>query len=201
MKPKKIHELLGSKPEGFYIDVGAFDGLKASNTKYFEDIGWQGIVVEPHPTSFSNLELNRTCAKENIIITDYDGESVFYWSDKAPMASRVDMSGQRARIHRVDDVKEDRVQCMTISTLCKKYSLQRVDFLKIDTEGNDWAVINGIDFSKISVSFIAFEMWDNHKEEEYNLAIDKLVDAGFTDITNDYGIDFIERHNKYYMKR
>lgn len=39
MNTKKIHELLGSKSTGFYIDVGAFDGLQANNTKYFEDIG------------------------------------------------------------------------------------------------------------------------------------------------------------------
>ena len=200
MNTKKIHELLGSKPIGFYIDIGAFDGLKANNTKYFEDIGWQGIAVEPHPTSFSKLESNRTCAKENIIITDHDGESEFHWSDSAPMTSRVDMSGHRNRIHRMSDVIKTTIPCMTVTSLCEKYSVGHVDFLKIDAEGHDWAVINGIDFSKISISFIVFEMWENHNKKEYNLSIEKLVNAGFTDITNDYDHENNQLHNKYYIK-
>lgn len=185
MSPKKIHELLGLNPMGRYIDVGAFNGLKGSKTKYFEDIGWEGIAVEPHPISFLELESNRTCEKENILITDYDGESNFNWSEQAPMTSRIDMSGYRCRIHEMSDVQEAQLECMTITSLCEKYLWEKVNFLKIDAEGSDWAVIKGIDFAKLSIDFIAFEMWGNHKPEEYALAIDKLQENGFVQIWED----------------
>lgn len=200
MKPKKIHELLESKQTGFYIDVGAFDGLHANYTKYFEDIGWQGIAIDPHPTSFSKLESNRTCTKENIVISDHDGESEFNWSDSAPMTSRVDLSGKKARIHNQDDVIKTILPCMTITSLCEKYSVRHVDFLKIDAEGHDWAIINGIDFSKITISFIVLEVWENHEKEKYKLSIEKLLNAGFTNITNDYESTERVDHNKYFIK-
>ena len=182
MSPKKIHELLGSNLSGYYIDVGAFNGLQGSKTKYFEDIGWQGIAVEPHPISFQKLESNRTCKKENILITDYDGECNFHWSERAPMTSRIDMSGHKGRIHKMPDVKETQLPCMTITTLCEKYLWTVVNFLKIDAEGNDWAVINGIDFARLSIDLIVFEMWPSHKVNEYKSSINKLLEAGFVEI-------------------
>lgn len=196
MTPEEIHKILKSKKNGFYVDVGAFDGLKASNTKYFEDVGWQGIAIEPHPTSFLKLKSNRSCAKENILITDYDGECTFNWSERAPMTSRINMSGKKGRIHKMSDVVRTCLPCMTITSLCKKYSVNHIDFLKIDTEGSDWSVINGINFNILSISFIAFEMWNGHEVENYKQAIKKLTDTGFTQIQNNK-FNYYFQHNQY----
>ena len=40
------------KEAGFFLDVGAYDGVTISNTKSFEDQGWTGICAEPHPDYF-----------------------------------------------------------------------------------------------------------------------------------------------------
>ena len=48
--------LFASKPEGFYVDVGAGDPVQHSVTKLFYDAGWNGINVEPGPT-FDRLAL------------------------------------------------------------------------------------------------------------------------------------------------
>ena len=34
---------------GFYVDVGAHDPAKYSNTKLFYDAGWRGLNVDPRP--------------------------------------------------------------------------------------------------------------------------------------------------------
>ena len=36
--------------DGFYVDVGAFDPIWASNTLNLENIGWSGINVDASPT-------------------------------------------------------------------------------------------------------------------------------------------------------
>jgi hypothetical protein len=46
--------LLGRQRRGFYIDVGAWDPVQDSVTKYFYDRGWHGINIEPNPL-FSTL--------------------------------------------------------------------------------------------------------------------------------------------------
>lgn len=201
MKPQEIHKLLGNHPQGTYIDVGAFDGIIANNTKYFEDIGWDGIAVEPHPTSFAKLESNRNCIKENIVISDHDGVSEFNWSDDAPMTSRVDMSGHKARIHRMKDVVKQHLPCMTLNSLCEKHNITQVDFLKIDAEGYDCRIINSIDFKKLHISSILFEMWEHHEGLCYKLAIEKLIHASYEEVPGDYDISPNDKWNRYFIKK
>jgi hypothetical protein len=37
------------KSDGFYVNVGAGDPVEMSVTKWFHDLGWSGIIVEPNP--------------------------------------------------------------------------------------------------------------------------------------------------------
>jgi len=201
MKSQEIHKLLGNHSQGTYIDVGAFDGIKANSTKYFEDIGWNGIAVEAHPNTYIKLESNRECIKENIVIADHDGYSEFNWSDDAPMTSRIDMSGQRQRIHDMKDTVKQQLPCMTLNSLCKKHNFTQIDYLKIDTEGYDCHIIKSIDFKNLQISFIQFEMWGHHEAANYRLAIEKLINNSYLEVTKDYDIAFEDRFNRYFLKR
>lgn len=47
---------------GFFVDVGAFDGISGSNTYYFEKyLNWHGIAFEPNPSAFEILSTTRSC--------------------------------------------------------------------------------------------------------------------------------------------
>ena len=55
-----------NKFNGFFVDVGANDGLVVSNTAFMElNLNWNGICIEPHPYAFSRLEKNRNCKNIN----------------------------------------------------------------------------------------------------------------------------------------
>src|SRR2546423_10649850 len=41
--------------DGFYVDVGAGDPLNLSVTKWFYDLGWDGINIEPNRALFKRL--------------------------------------------------------------------------------------------------------------------------------------------------
>lgn len=43
----------GLKRDGSFVEVGAFDGEWLSNTCCLADLGWSGLMIEPHPTSFA----------------------------------------------------------------------------------------------------------------------------------------------------
>ena len=43
---------------GKFIDIGAYDGLKYSNTRKLFDAGWGGIMVEASPRNFVKLQEN-----------------------------------------------------------------------------------------------------------------------------------------------
>ncbi len=52
-----LWHLFDFRRTGFFLDVGAHDGVALSNTKSFEEAGWTGICVEPIP------EVSDTCRR------------------------------------------------------------------------------------------------------------------------------------------
>ena len=45
-----------SFPHGYFVEAGAFDGIRGSNTKFLELYrGWRGVLVEPLPKEFQKL--------------------------------------------------------------------------------------------------------------------------------------------------
>jgi len=57
---KKIESHLPHK-NGFYVELGANDGISQSNTLYFERYkNWRGVLVEPSPHNFLKCLSNRS---------------------------------------------------------------------------------------------------------------------------------------------
>ena len=44
-----------------FVEFGATNGIKLSNSKYFEENGWQGVLAEPAKIYHSSLIKNRSC--------------------------------------------------------------------------------------------------------------------------------------------
>lgn len=51
------------RDDGMYLDVGALDGARFSNTLLFELQGWTGICIEAHPDFIESLLRNRPESK------------------------------------------------------------------------------------------------------------------------------------------
>src|SRR5262245_35267462 len=57
-----INEVFGRKKNGFFVDIGATDGIDINNTYMLEKRhGWTGICIEPDPEFFRALRRNRSC--------------------------------------------------------------------------------------------------------------------------------------------
>jgi hypothetical protein len=57
---KKILDHINFK-SGYFIELGANDGITQSNTKHFELFkGWHGVLIEPSPTQFKKLKKFRS---------------------------------------------------------------------------------------------------------------------------------------------
>lgn len=63
---------------GFYVDVGASDGIRFSNSYFLaSERGWSGICVEAHPDYYKLLETNRPKSKNyNCAVGNQDGETI-----------------------------------------------------------------------------------------------------------------------------
>ena len=73
---KKLYNVFQKKKNGFFIELGANDGLKQSNTAMFEKhLGWKGILIEPSLKGFELCKKNRPnsiCLNCACVSKDYD---------------------------------------------------------------------------------------------------------------------------------
>jgi FkbM family methyltransferase len=67
-----------NRESGYFVDVGAFDGISGSNTSYFEKhLRWKGVAFEPNPSAFDTLRATRSCLSIQGCAYDRDGEIAF----------------------------------------------------------------------------------------------------------------------------
>ena len=53
-------EIFKDMCKGTYVELGALDGIRFSNTYVFhQDLEWQGVLVELSPANYVNLKANR----------------------------------------------------------------------------------------------------------------------------------------------
>ena len=73
--------MLGHKRGGFFVELGAGDGVDLSNTLALErHLDWGGICIEPSP-QFQMLRRNRRCVCDPSCVGGGDGDVVTFLVD------------------------------------------------------------------------------------------------------------------------
>jgi hypothetical protein len=73
----RILEYISNIENGYYVEIGVYDGIIQSTTKYLEDeFNWTGILIEYNKDFFTKLQLNRQ-NNINIYMTNYDFTQLF----------------------------------------------------------------------------------------------------------------------------
>ena len=137
--------------DGVYLEIGGYDGLTYSNTKFFEDVlNFRGILIEPVKSQFDQLVVNRGCRNKciNCAIDNEEKEVEMATIDK-------DMS-------QLNCVVSNTVQAYKLSTLLKDEPF--VDFFSLDVEGGEENVLESIDFDATEFYVICIEL-DGEKGE------------------------------------
>jgi FkbM family methyltransferase len=177
-KPSQIHEVLNNhakiNPNPFFIKIGAHDGISGDPTHSFlYNYPCQGVMVEPVEYLFKKLQdayKNKLdILLENSIIGDFNGHQTFYRL-QANQRHLVEWHDQLGSLYpnvilkhkgSIDNIKSYMVQenlpCITFNALLKKYSVKKIDFLLIDTEGYDFEIIKQIKWTRLKPAIIFYE--------------------------------------------
>lgn len=151
-----------SAKEGFFVDVGAYDGVTGSNTCFFErTLGWAGLCFEASPSQFPALQQRRRSPCINIAVGDHSGEEVFL----DVVAGYTQMSGllsdlndpRLIRANPQHAEREVRVAVRPLSELLDEHGVTTVDYCSIDVEGAEMRVLKGIDFDRHRISVLSIE--------------------------------------------
>lgn len=161
-----VAELFSGFEEGTFVDIGANDGSTFSNSLLFEERGWHGICIEPHPSIFKILQGNRSCNLVNCCIAERDGTVDFLVVDgPANMRSGILHSLKPADLKLIDEEIErfggtktiKQIESISPKSLLQRFKLERIDFLSIDTEGHGLQILKKFDFKEVEIKVISIE--------------------------------------------
>lgn len=164
-------EIFKRKRDGFYIEIGAADGLAISNTRFFmESRGWCGILVEPHPDFFAQCVKNRPKDKCYELCCLNEKKTVQFRvnSGYTEMLSGVEDAYQVKHKDRISQEIEQRGgstklidrDAVTLNEILSKDFpvVKKIDFISIDCEGSELEVLQGIDFTKYDIDVLMVEI-------------------------------------------
>lgn len=166
----------GFKVSGYFVEFGALNGRDFSNSYILERLGWSGVVAEPHPDFHKFVRRNRSCTVSTKCVYTETGINLTFNAVKGrPALSSISGFGN------ADDKKELRenfvaykVETVSLHDLLSESGAPPViDFLSIDTEGSEFAILNSFDFKPYLIKSICVEHNAHQRDAIYRLLTSK----------------------------
>jgi FkbM family methyltransferase len=144
---------------GFWIDVGAGDPIDDSVTAAFAERGWRGINIEPLRDEHERLcEARPRDTNLRVALGKKTGHATLFEGppENRGASTLVPMLVQRyEKLGKTFEPVE--VVMTTLARVVAEHVHDRVDFLKIDVEGSERAVLEGADWSCFHPRVIVIE--------------------------------------------
>lgn len=168
---------------GYFVELGANDGVSQSNTCYFEkERGWRGLLIEPVLHNFLKCRANRS--RENAfacvacVSFSYDQSHVnLIYSNlmTTPTGVETDISDPRSHaysgkvyLQRDELPVEIIAPAKTLTTLLSDANAPLViDLLSLDVEGAELEVLKGIDHKRYRFKYVLIECRDEKSLAAY----------------------------------
>lgn len=177
-----------TKRRGFFVEAGANDGIRQSNTLYLEKYyGWKGLLIEAIPELVEHCVVNRPkCIVENCALV-----SSAYPSDHVEMKYCNLMSVVNDNLNKLtidehidsgkkflrenEQVYSIEVPAKTLSSVLTKHGVSKIDLLSLDVEGYEAQVLNGLNFNNHRPRFLLIEVRDKKEIDSILLPMYKPI--------------------------
>lgn len=137
--------------DGYFVDVGSWDAVVNSNTKALEDLGWDGVCIDPFPRNWKD----RRCQLFREVAYAREGEKIEFRL-AGPLSGIDDHIGLWK-----ERVRGGRVLELTTTTLAdilaRARAPRRIHYVSIDVEGAELEVLRGFPFSEYTVGAFTIE--------------------------------------------
>jgi FkbM family methyltransferase len=144
-----IVEHLSLPEQGFFVDVGAGDGISCSNTLHFEEKGWLGICIDADYRCYANLIETRhtpvlAAIRNQVGMTDFSlAVPRSGWSGVEPLRGQPHI--------------EVKMPCVPLSVVLAGMSVPVIDLLSIDVEGLEREVLESFSLDTFQPKVIIVE--------------------------------------------
>lgn len=154
-----VRNYLNDKTNGFFLDIGAYDGIESSNTYFLEkELNWSGICIESNKNYYDNLIKNRSSICVNRAVMNYRGLASF--------------NGINTYNYQTGS---NFVECDLLSNILIESNCPRdIDYASFDIEGHEFSVLESFPFQLWNIKLMTIEhnlylSGDSAKNKIFNL--------------------------------
>jgi FkbM family methyltransferase len=189
-----LARVFAGRNTGFYVDVGAADPVNLSVTKWFYDLGWSGLNIEPNKQLFDRLaadrprDINLDCGVGATV-----SEAQFFEPDVGELSS----FDARVRDHAQNSGIPGSTRTVAVLPLTDLLGLhcagRDIDFLKIDVEGWESEVLKGLDLRQYRPVVILIEATVPQTTIESHMEWEPAI------LGADYSFVYFDGVNRFYL--
>ena len=185
----KVINFYKNKNNGYFIEIGAYDGIFLSNTYLLEkNYNWKGICIEPLPDKFIELQnnrpnsicINKAIFDENGLILNFSNSTV-----GSGITSHID-----CHLY-IKNSPQIKVETVLLNDILENYNAPSfIEYLSIDTEGTEYEIFKTINYDKYIFGVIHTE--HNYVEPKRTNIKNLLISKGYIYIgENQWDDEFI----------
>ena len=178
---------------GFYIDVGANDPSVDSVTRLFYEQGWHGINIEPLNSHVTALQRDRPRDTNLCTAVGASVGEVDIWECEVRGWATADREVIDQHIRQGHQGRYVRTPMTTLNAVCLAHAAGEIHFLKVDVEGFEAAVLQGMDFRRFRPWIVVVEATRPHSTEEVHETWEPWL------LQSDYALAYADGLNRFYL--
>jgi len=155
-----IDNILINKKMGFYVDIGAYDPFRFSNTAHFYKKGWNGINIEPNYLRLNKFDVTR---KRDINLNVGVGKKrkklPYYEIDPQTLStfSKKQAFEYKTQGFHIEHISK--ISVIPLADILRMYLKKReIDFMSIDVEGYELNVLQSNDWKLYRPKILCIEL-------------------------------------------
>jgi FkbM family methyltransferase len=174
-----LDRLMGFKKRGFYVDVGAFDPYRYSNTMRFYKRGWRGINIEPDTERWKHfLSARKRDVNLNIGIAATKKSLLYYRIDPPTLSTFQKVQAKAYQRQGFELLETVKVPVVPLEVILQKYAKGKIiDFMSIDVEGMEMDVLKSNNWKQYRPKFLCIETAAENGDEGKTKKIKFAIEA------------------------
>jgi hypothetical protein len=167
-----LHEIYKGRRNGYFVEIGAYDGIEYSNTYLMEkDYGWKGLLVECNTRWFPSIYQHRDCIFMPYAAYNEDNKVLEFYDTGHGLSGLVETNAHASvTASPIIPVLTKKLTTMLDNARAPNF----IEFLSIDTEGSEYEILLHHDFDKYTFGYICVE--HNHIMEN-RIKIRQLLES------------------------